>query len=256
MAEAWRSQLAAGDIRSAWDSFISRYRRLIVGTIRRTVADKDDVAEVVAEVCAALSTDDMALLQRHVEAGTARFSTWLVTVVHHRAVDWIRQQHGRRRITAPPGLTDLQQHIFQYVFGERRSHVEAYELIHQRVDGAISFNSFLGAVSETYKALERASGKAVTHYLPGPPVTLDEIESAGEDALFSAETGTRLGVALKTLPADERLAIQLFVIDELPAERVARIVKWPNAKAVYNRVYRALAVVRKDLERQGFNPSD
>ena len=124
------------------------------------------------------------------------------------------------------------------------------------MDGALSFNAFLSAVSETYKALERASGKAVTHYLPGPPVALDEGESSSEEALHSAETGTQLAAALKILPADERLAIQLFVIDELPADRVARIVRWPNAKAVYNRVYRALALVRKDLERQGFKPSD
>jgi RNA polymerase sigma factor (sigma-70 family) len=256
VAEEWRAQLAAGDTKSAWDSFVTRYRRLIIGTIRRTVANKDDVAEVFAEVCAALSTDDMSLLQRHVEAGTARFSTWLVTVVHHRAVDWMRQQYGRRRVAPPPGLTDLQRHIFQYVFGERRSHVETYEVIRQRVDGSLSFGSFLSAVSDTYKALESVSGKAVTHYMPGPPVSLEEEEAPGEDALHSAETGTRLASALKTLPPDERLAIQLFVIDELPADRVARIVRWPNAKAVYNRVYRALALVRKDLERQGFNRDD
>jgi DNA-directed RNA polymerase specialized sigma24 family protein len=87
-------------------------------------------------------------------------------------------------------------------------------------------------------------------------VVLEETESGGEDALHSAETGTQLAAALKTLQPDERLAIQLFVIDELPAERVARVVGWPNAKAVYNRVYRALATVRKDLEGQGFKPSD
>jgi len=251
--EEWRAKLAAGDSQGAWDAFITRYRRLITGTIRRTVIERDDIAEVFAEICAALSTDDMALLKRHAQEGAATFSTWLVTVVHHRAVDWMRKEHGRRRITPPPGLTDLQQRIFHHIVAERRSHVETYELIRQRFDNALPFGSFLKELSETYRVMERGSGKAATHYLPGPPVSLNETESLADEALFSAETGTQLAAVLKHLAADERLAIQLFVIDELPAERVAKIVGWPNAKAVYNRVYRALAEARKELEQQGFD---
>jgi DNA-directed RNA polymerase specialized sigma24 family protein len=86
-------------------------------------------------------------------------------------------------------------------------------------------------------------------------MSLSEPGSSAEESFFSAEKGTKLASVLKHLPADERLAIQLFIIDELPADRVARIVGWPNAKAVYNRVYRALAVVRSELEQQGFERS-
>jgi len=67
--EEWRAKLAAGDSQGAWDAFITRYRRLITGTIRRTVIERDDIAEVFAEICAALSMDDMALLKRHVQEG-------------------------------------------------------------------------------------------------------------------------------------------------------------------------------------------
>jgi DNA-directed RNA polymerase specialized sigma24 family protein len=52
------------------------------------------------------------------------------------------------------------------------------------------------------------------------------------------------------------VAVQLFVIDELPAKDVARIVGAPNAKAVYNRVYRALAAAREELERAGIRRED
>jgi RNA polymerase sigma factor (sigma-70 family) len=61
------------------------------------------------------------------------------------------------------------------------------------------------------------------------------------------EDGERLAAALSTLPADERLAIQLYVIDELPAAEVARVLGWPSAKTVYNRVGRALKVLRRIL---------
>ena len=90
--ESWRAKLAAGDAEGAWDEFITRYRRLILATIRRTLGDDDDLADVFAEVCANLSADDLARLHRHTDSRQARFSTWLVTVVHHQAIDWVRQR--------------------------------------------------------------------------------------------------------------------------------------------------------------------
>jgi DNA-directed RNA polymerase specialized sigma24 family protein len=46
------------------------------------------------------------------------------------------------------------------------------------------------------------------------------------------------------------------VLDELPAEAVAKVIGLPNAKAVYNRVYRALAVLREQLEQAGIRRED
>jgi DNA-directed RNA polymerase specialized sigma24 family protein len=55
---------------------------------------------------------------------------------------------------------------------------------------------------------------------------------------------------------DDRLAIQLFVVDDLPAADVARVLGFPSAKTVYNRVYRALADLRARLERAGISGVD
>ena len=51
--------------------------------------------------------------------------------------------------------------------------------------------------------------------------------------------------------AEERVAVELYVIEEMPAEAVAKVVGWPNAKAVYNHVYRALAAMRQRLQQAG-----
>jgi DNA-directed RNA polymerase specialized sigma24 family protein len=56
---------------------------------------------------------------------------------------------------------------------------------------------------------------------------------------------------LSTLGAEDRVAVELYVMEGVPADRVARVLGLPNAKAVYNRVYRALAVLREQLERAG-----
>ncbi len=57
----------------------------------------------------------------------------------------------------------------------------------------------------------------------------------------------RVLAALETLPVDVRLAILLFVVDDVPADQVAVIVGWQNRKAVYNRVHRALGQLRERL---------
>lgn len=253
--ESWRATLAAGDKEGAWRDFIARYRRLIIATIRRTIGNDDDVEDVFAEVCANLSADDLARLKRHSDTGTARLATWLVTVVHHQTIDWVRQREGRRRVRIPPGLSPLQNQIFTYVFDERRSHVEAYELIKQHGSVKLDFAEYLKEVAETYHAVERSVGKAAIHYLPGPPV-LSEEPATVEDAIIAAERAGQLTSALRVLPPDERLAIKLFVVEDVGADRVSRIVGWPNAKAVYNRVHRALQVLRKELERAGIDRSD
>jgi len=249
--ESWREKLVAGNSEGAWDEFITCYRKLILAIIRRSLGDDDDVTDVFAEVCANLSADNLARLQRHDESGGARFSTWLVAVVHHQTIDWVRQREGRRRVRPPPGLSSLQQQIFEHVFDERRSHVEAYELIRQGAPSDITFAAFIREVTNTYRAVERARGKAAMHYFVGPPIISQQIDETPEDAAIAAESQSQLMSVLDILAPDERLAVQLFVVDEVSADRVARIVGWPNPKAVYNRVYRALAELRKELERRG-----
>ena len=254
--ESWRAKLSGGNTEDAWDEFITRYRRLILATIRRTLGDDDDVADVFAEVCGSLSADNLARLARHTESGAARFSTWLVTVVHHQAIDWVRQREGRHRVRPPAALSSLQQEIFKHVFDELRSHVEAYELIRQRANEEITFAAFVKEVTKTYRVVERVRGKAAMHYFVGPPAISQQIDETSEDAVIAAESQGQLMTALEILAPDERLAVQLFVVHEVSADSVARIVGWPNAKAVYNRVYRALAVLRKELERRGVEQAD
>jgi RNA polymerase sigma factor (sigma-70 family) len=255
--ESWQERLTAGDVDAAWKDFSSRYSRLIVATIRRTLGDDADADEVLAEVYAHLSRDRLARLTRYGGAGGARFSTWLVTVVSHLTIDWVRSRDGRHRFRPPPGLSDLQKNIFQLVFLEHRSHVEAYEVVHQRFAPSLSFGEFTRELSNTYRIVEAARGRAATRYFGGPPDRIEQEVPTVEEALLAAESGSRISAALAILPPDEQLAVKLFVVNEMKADRVAAAVGWPNAKSVYNRVYRALAQVRKELERVGVRgPSD
>ena len=248
--EAWREKLQSGDTDAAWNLFIERYRNLIFAVIRRTLKDEDDIADVFSDVCADLSDHSLSLIAKQPESGKARFSTWLVTVVHHRAIDWVRHREGRRRIVVPNGLTPLQHEIFHRVVAEHRSHAEAYELIRQRTPSSLSFGDFLKEVTATYKVLD-TNHKGVGRYFPGPPIEIVKAEPDPHSALLLTESSEQLSRAMQALSPDERLAVQLFIVDELSAASVATIVGWPNAKAVYNRVSRALERLRRELETLG-----
>ena len=80
--------------------------------------------------------------------------------------------------------------------------------------------------------------------LGGPVPPVEEVEDDGASA---TERRAELEDALSCLSPEERVAVELYIVEEMPAEAVAKVVGWQNAKAVYNHVYRALAAMRARL---------
>src|SRR5438105_9159639 len=154
--EDWVVELQGGRPDAAWDRFLERYRRLIFAAIRHYAQDYDDVMDIFARVCEALREDDLARLRCYAEqpSHTARFSTWLVTVVRHLTIDWFRHRDGRRRLSAvASALPALRRRIFEHVFLDQRSHIEAYELIRAGEAPTLSFRGFLADLRATYLAV-------------------------------------------------------------------------------------------------------
>jgi len=212
--------------------------------------------DVFARVCEALREGDLQKLRVYAKQPDhrARFSTWLVTVVRHVTVDWFRHRDGRRRLSAvAEGLPPLRRRIFEHVFLEHRSHLEAFELIRTSEASTLSFREFLTELRATYRAVTegrrgsvlRELGAAAPEFAPDDP-----------EPTLTAESRALVEQALCALSAEDRVALELYVIEELPAADIARTLGLPNAKAVYNRVYRALAAVRAQLERSGIRRED
>ena len=261
MEESWLVPLGRGDSDTAWDLFLSSHRGLILATVRHYVQDYDDVMDVFARVCERLRADRLARLRRYADKPqdfhTARFSTWLVAVLRNLIIDWFRHRDGRKQLsTAARALPPVQRHIYEHVFLNGRSHVEAYELLASRESG-LTFGQFLKALAATYRAVSTGRRGFLAADLAGPVhLTPDALPDEQATLNREPEDSPALLDALQALPLDEQMAIQLFVLEELPAAEVARLVGWPNAKAVYNRVSRALSAVREQLEGQGLRRSD
>jgi RNA polymerase sigma factor (sigma-70 family) len=251
--EPWLAELAAGRHQAAWDLVIERYRRLILATIKRLVHDHDDVMDVFSAVCAALNDNELARLRRFVEEPSrARFSTWLVAVVRNQTIDWLRKRDGRRRPVIPAALSPLQREIYLAVFLDGRSHVEAYESICARREPPVTFQEFLREVRETYRLSPAAASDPRQRIMVD--AALDDVAAPAVDPAENYDSARRVAEALASLPPAERVAVQLFVVEGMPAADVARAVGWPNAKMVYNRVYRALDALRVALARVGVGP--
>ncbi len=116
------------------------------------------------------------------------------------------------------------------------------------------FNEFLREVRETNRIAP--CPYSITPRRPVNDPSPAEASLPELDPAETAESVRRLAAALASQPADVRLAINLFVVEGMSASDVARLVGWPNAKAVYNRVSRALANLRTHLEREGIGPGD
>ncbi|MGH2349420.1 MAG: RNA polymerase sigma factor [bacterium] len=255
MAELQRARFDA-----AWDLFLDRYRRLIFAAIRHYAQDYEDVMDVFARVCEALREDGFARLRRcaaHVDPARP-FSTFLVVVVHNLTIDWFRHRNGRLRLGAlAAGLPPLQQSIFRHVFLEERSHAETYELLRSGAHGTLGYHEFLGELRATYRAATSGRNHRLLAALAAPPAPASPDSAApDEDPAVRAEQRAIVAAALAALPPEDRLAVQLYVVDDMPAEQVARALGYPGPKTVYNRVYRALSTLRARLAQVGIGKGD
>lgn len=254
--EDWMAELLGGSPDTAWDRFIQRYRRLIFASIRHYVQDHDEVMDVFARVCEALREDNLRRLRTYVDEPThrARPGTWLVTVVRHLTIDWFRHRDGRRRLPAlAEGLAPLQRSIFEHVFLARRGHAEAYELICSRHPPGPTFREFLVELRETYRILGTGrQGRLLRELVPPAP----EPEQDGGDPAVTSERRAWLGRILESLSTEDRIALELYVVDQLPAADIARVLGLANAKVVYNRVYRSLEAMRVRLDKAGISRED
>jgi len=144
------------------------------------------------------------------------------------------------------------------VFLDQRSHIEAYELIHTREAPTLTFREFLSELRATYRLVSTGRRGQVLRDLAPASDAVENLpaDPTGPSATGAAEQSQLMERALNVLDPDDRLIVELYVLEALPAETVAKILGLANAKAVYNRAYRALAVVRKQLERAGVRRED
>ena len=256
-SEPTLDRLRAGDLDGAWSTFVDRYRRLIFAQIRRATTEPDEVMDIFAHVCERLRENDLARFKTFAfdPAPRASFSTWLVAVLRNLIVDWFRARDGRSRAQPPSSLSPLGRRMYEWIFLQHRSHREACELaLLATGDARVTAADCRRALREAHRAA--LLGAIGTRARPVAAVPYAEWVATSGVAASTDGTGEALRLAMQTLDAESQLAIQLFVVEEMPATEIARVLRLGNAKAVYNRVYRGLAVIREALAGRGIRKGD
>ena len=84
-------RIRAGD-RTAIDDLYERFRRPAFALARRILADESLAEDVLQEVFLSVWRDPSAY-----DRARGSFSSWLLAVVHHKAVDAVRREESQRR---------------------------------------------------------------------------------------------------------------------------------------------------------------
>jgi RNA polymerase sigma factor (sigma-70 family) len=116
-------RLRAGD-RTAVDALYDRFRRPAFALARRILADDNLAEDVLQEVFLSVWRDPDAF-----DRGRGTVASWLLAVVHHKAVDAVRREESQRRrqamaeedmtLDAPTATRDIEEEAWSRVVAEK-----------------------------------------------------------------------------------------------------------------------------------------
>ncbi|MGY1709657.1 sigma-70 family RNA polymerase sigma factor [Geodermatophilus sp. SYSU D00758] len=116
-------RMRAGD-RTAVDDLYDRYGRRAFALARRVLADDVLAEDVLQEVFVGIWRDASAF-----DPAQGGFSSWLLAVVHHKAVDAVRREESQRRrraraeqdlaLALPGSAQDVEDDAWQRLVSER-----------------------------------------------------------------------------------------------------------------------------------------
>lgn len=154
-----------------------------------------------------------------------------------------------------------QQAVFGWILRIVRNPATADELTvetfwriyraHARFEPQRGFEGWARRIA-THAALDWMRSRRTENAL-GEELLADPAAPATADPAISAEIRRETALAFQRLPAKLRIAATLAVVEEQPQKDVAAALGISVA-AVKLRVFRALRLLRKDLERQGIRP--
>lgn len=252
-------RLSGNQADGAWREFLARYSPLLMQVVRRFESGEIQATDCFVYVCGALSDDGFRRLRAFRSDGTARFDTWLKTVVSNLCVDWRRKLRGRiRPLCAVRRLPELEQRAYRclYVQGMHRAEslhilqVRFPDLTEQRLS---EINAFLyseltqqqrwqagvrKASMISLDAAESSDDESPEPYLTEPGLGPDDHAEADEERRL-------VEAAMKQLPSQQRLLLRMRFEQNLTLAEIARLTGQSDTNRVYRQLEAAIVALRK-----------
>jgi RNA polymerase sigma factor (sigma-70 family) len=189
-------RIRAGD-QSAVDDLYDRFRRPAFALARRILADDTMAEDVLQEVFLSVWRDPAAF-----DRGRGSVASWLLAVVHHKAVDAVRREESQRRrqgkaedemaLDAPMATRDVEDEAWTRVVADQvRTALGALSAPQRE---ALTLAYYGGYTQREVAALTGAPlGTVKTRMLSGMRRLREELGGSGSGAVGSApaEEGRR-----------------------------------------------------------------
>lgn len=252
------------DPSAAWCRFLDRYASFMLAELRRLSLNHDAAMDGFVYVCEKLAEGGFRRLRAVRRLGDrGELVPWLRTVVRNLATNWVWSREGRKRLLKSVAvLRPRAQRVFQLYFWQGLRPSEVLEELRRQGDQASPIEVF-DILEELFSML---SETRVWHLVSGlarqrEPVSLDsptsEEESPPEpaapgpdpeEALIHRQAAAEAQRALDTLPARDRLIVQLRYEAALAAAEIAAIVGLDPAE-VEERLRAVRSRLRDELVR-------
>lgn len=249
---------------SAWAEFLDSYSPVLYHTARACTSDEDAVADCYVHICERLSRNGFRRLLKFKPEGGASFTTWLRVVARNLCFDWHRSQSGRPRpFRSLQHLSALELEVYDYRFVHRASRRETlYKLAsrfpHLGLSELSEIEARLQALLTPRQNWILASRRQPAFIHPEALAGDDEGEPVGTDVTDPGPTPenwfadrqihTQLQNSVASLPARERLLLQLRFEQELSLTEIARLCGLRDAQSVHRNLTAILKKLRDALE--------
>ena len=245
----------------AWVAFLESYTPVLYQTARACTPNEDAAADCYLHICERLARNGFRRLRKFNPGGRASFTTWLRVVARNLCFDWHRSQSGRRRpFKSIERLSPLQLEVYNARIVEGNSHQETLYRV-QSLFSDVGFSEvseieekLQGSLSSRQQwILGSAHPAEVSVAVAGDedePGTLDIADPTPnqEMQVVDLEQQVRLRKGLASLPAQERLLLQLRFEQELTLEEIARLCGFKRPQGVHRILTAVLAKLRHALK--------
>lgn len=226
-------RLSSVDAGPAWVEFLDRYAQLIMNTANQFEYQQDRIDECFLYVCEQLYGNGFRRLLKFNTGGTAKFRTWLGTVIFNLCVDWHRKEFGRATLLpAISALPAFDQSVYHLAIEQGMSKEASFQTL--RADFPdLSRELVANALSRIYSLLTPRQRWQISVYNRrkqpwGDPVQgrVERLPDPGSDPETEAKARQELEAlhnAISHLPAEQRLLLQLRFQEGLSLKKIAQL---------------------------------
>jgi RNA polymerase sigma factor (sigma-70 family) len=235
-----------------------------MNTANQIEFEQDRVNECFLFVCDQLCGDGFRRLLKFNTSGTAKFRTWLGTVVFNLCVDWHRREYGRvRLLPAIAALPAFDQSVYHLVIEQGMNKAAVFQVL--RADFPdLTRESVANALRRIYSVLTPRQcwqinvRNGVRSQARSNPLQ-DQVElipdpGTGPEATAQAQQELEvMQSAISRLPANQRLLLQLRYQQGLSLKKIAQLQHLGDTGRAWRHIQTAVNALFKHIHRK--NPA-